>query len=364
MKILYIDTAIDGHHLSYLNGLLNIKSNEYVLIGPYKDCHNIFSQNIVIYNYSFDLQKKSFRAYKRWIKFVKEVAFREKIEIIHFLDGDTIMKFFGSCIKQIEIPVIITYHHFFKGFMRRLSYKHMAKSVDKVVVHLNEFVNNLSLYGIKNVSLVNYPAFQFDVLNMLDSVKCKEKFRLPLDRIIISIIGTTSIYKGYFDLINVLSRTKLDYIHLFLVGRAGEIDKQQFEELLKSICCTYTLDIREINDDEYVKAVVASDIILLPYIAGFEGASGPLSDGASCKKTIIASSYSSIGRIVRSNDLGYVFGSLDELFELLKDNKKLLSHSYNGRASLFRDNLSPLIFQKSYFKIYSELHRPDEKNNC
>ena len=32
MKIIYVDTAVDGHHITYLSALLNDENNEYVRI--------------------------------------------------------------------------------------------------------------------------------------------------------------------------------------------------------------------------------------------------------------------------------------------------------------------------------------------
>lgn len=367
MRILYVDTAIDGHHMPYLNGLLSITKftkNTVALVGPYNNYSFDSFSNIVLYKYNLNLKKKSYSAYKKWINFIKNVAYKENVDLVHFLDGDTIMRFFGSGINQIKAKKIITYHHFFNGFIRKLSYKRMAKSVDQTVVHLDNFANKFHLYGINNVSVINYPSFQFETLNSLNPNDCKENFRLPFDKIIISIIGATSTYKGYNDLIKVLSKGNFDYLHLFIVGREGEIGKNQFENLLTTIGCSYTLEIREINDCEYAKAIVASDIIILPYVAGFEGASGPLSDGASCKKTIIASTYSGLGNIVYSNALGYKFSNLDELLELFKNKKDLLSHTYKEKANFFRENLSPKKFLYNYLEIYSKILKQDEKDNC
>ena len=117
MKVMYVDASIDGHHLVYLKYLLkSVYGGSFAVLTsiPYgmEDCVRIAGTGSI----------RGFEEYGRWMKKLRGIAAEEKPDIIHFLDGDTMMRNMGRGLTRFaDSGLVITFHHFFEGKAREIS---------------------------------------------------------------------------------------------------------------------------------------------------------------------------------------------------------------------------------------------------
>ena len=109
MKIMYVDISTDGHHLIYLNSLLRRFSSNSFAVLP--------KQEKMVDGKCYYISKSAIRTlsgYRKWIQKLKHIAVKEQPDIIHFLDGDSIMRYFGWRFGQLSAwKTVITFHHLF-----------------------------------------------------------------------------------------------------------------------------------------------------------------------------------------------------------------------------------------------------------
>ena len=108
MKILYIDTAVDGHHKAYMCELINSGEWDSSIILPSK----IDELKVEQYVYEpIDLQNKTLLSYMKWMKELSAIAELEQPDIVHFLMGDNFYKFFGLGLSLFKKFKTITTLH-------------------------------------------------------------------------------------------------------------------------------------------------------------------------------------------------------------------------------------------------------------
>ena len=123
MRVLLIDNVTTGHHISYAKALGD--TNEYTSIYFFPNqCKELDEKKIII----MKNQPNSFINYIMWIKEILCVAKLEKIDIIHFLYGDILYKFWGIGLEILsKYRVIATFHQVRRSFLRDLSRKLILK---------------------------------------------------------------------------------------------------------------------------------------------------------------------------------------------------------------------------------------------
>lgn len=355
MKVLFVDTSIDGHHQTYLSGLLeNCSEQAYAFIPEDEkfDCKGEYRKVI----HPIDWQKKSLRDYLKWIEGIASLAKKINPDIIHILDGDTIMRYFGMGLRKLDSwPVIITYHHFFEGKLRRLSYKMMLNGKNRMaIVHTSEIKRRLKEYDIVNVEHIEYPVFWYKQISNCNPLECKTKLDLPVDIPILGIIGATDRYKGTMVLLESIKYIKNE-VCIFFAGKESDIKKEQIELYNTNPKVKIITRLKWLTQNEYIDCLVACDYIVLPYTKEFNGASGPLADGVVANKNIIGSDYGSLGKIITENKLGNVFEV---------DNSKMLAQLINkatkksGQKEVeylnYKEKLKPDNFYEKYKKVYNK----------
>lgn len=354
IKILLVDAALDGHHLNYINGLAQI--NNCKLIGGFPNYSDIeFSPNIEkIIPLDFVIRRDGFHGYLKWIKEIKMIIERENPDLVHFLDGDSIMKYFGLYMNSLKKPIIITYHHFFKGFIRSLSYKCMCWN-KYPVVHTKHIEGEMSNLKIKNITHIEYPVFSYNNLIGKDVVEAKRSLGISEKEIVLGMIGTINKYKGYNVLFEALKHIDKKY-HILIAGQPISYTDKELKKMANETGMDSTIITTLLTENQYNTMIAASDIIILPYTKDFNGASGPLADGVCCKKMIICSNHGSLGELVKSNHIGYCFKTDDynDLAKLLNkiDVKKF---TYDNMANQYREILKPQVFSNEYFLLYRKV---------
>jgi len=340
MRVLFVEDALDGHHVPYLHGLTSCDKYESVVISPEYN-ERIHSQQIIYSELKFPT--KSVRAYWKWICFIAEETRRNKYDIVHFLDGDTIMRFFGLGFFLIRAPkIVITYHGFYHGFLRALSYRMMCVN-RTAVVHTNTIQERLYRLGVKSVKKVEYPSFSY----------IKESKPILNDVPTLGALGATRWDKGLDILLQALEKVQKPY-RLIIAGQALDITKEDIEKAKVKLSGKIQYNLEYLSEDEFTNYLNMIDIFVIPYRRIFDGASGPLVEGVARGKMIIGSDHGSIGQVIRDNHVGKTFESenVNELAMLITQalEKKFV---YDEVAQRYQQLLSVEGFQNSYYVIYS-----------
>lgn len=352
-RILYIETGTEGHHIEYLKGLINIKSFEVYVYTPEIICNINAKQEVHYINF----KQKNYSDYRRWISHAATYAKMNNIDIIHFVDGDTIMRYMGSLFSKFgNRPIVITYHHYFEGYLRLLSYKNMLKGHRQAVVHTDLIKENFLRNRITNVTHIEYPVFSYNQIKQQDVIECKKYFNLPTDRPILGCIGATDSYKGTRVFLNALEKINMD-LCVFFAGKESDITSQEIDSYNFSEKIRIEKRFGWLSDQEYIKAICASDYLILPYTDKFNGASGLLADGTVAGKCIIGSDYASLGRNIQENNLGYTFkvNNSDDLANVIRNivGKQKKYDYENLNRQEYCNTLMPDRFLASYRSLYT-----------
>ena len=352
-KILFIETGIDGHHLAYLKGLVNNckKFEKYIYSPEYINDLDIKQEVHYI-----DFKQKKYRDYRRWILHAIEYAKKNSIDIIHFLDGDTIMRYMGNLFWKFgEKTIIITYHHYFEGYLRRLSYRKMTQRCKYAVVHTELIKKKFSQIKINNIKHIEYPVFSYDSMKKLESAECKKYFNLPTNVPVFGCIGATDSYKGTRVFLKALKKIDLK-LCVFFAGKESDVKSKEIDDYNFDNNIQVIKKFEWLSELDYIKAICACDYLVLPYTDKFNGASGPLADAVIAGKCIIGSDYASLGESIQENKLGYTFkvNDADDLADIIKNvirNPEKYNYC-NSKRNKYCDELKPARFYDSYNKIY------------
>lgn len=331
MKIMFVDSGDTGHRQEYVNSLRRIPEVESLLLIP---------------DASINLKRIS--SYCKWMKQLKERAEKEQPDIIHFLDGDTVMRFFGLGFGFFKrFKTVITFHHFFPGLMRKLSLKRMLHAVNFGVVHTEEIEKKVKDYGCSNILCVPYPCFL--------KIPCEDSNQYENQPPLLLALGGTRYDKGLDILLGALKKVRVPF-QLVVAGKENDFKKEYILEQIEEYKENVKLLLHFLKTDEILELLQKADIIILPYRKEFDGASGPMCEGVYLGKTIVGPSHGSLGSLIQKNHVGYVFesenqDSLVEIIERALREKKL----YDDVAKRYQMELQPETFNRRYQKLYNGL---------
>ncbi|MBO7179281.1 MAG: glycosyltransferase family 4 protein [Clostridia bacterium] len=352
MKIVYIDTNTLGHHISYISALANSLNNEVVAILPEK----VEALSCKQYKYETPDRKndkRSFSQFRKWIDEIYAFVEKENPDIVHILNGDFFYRYFGYGIKKFKkYKTVVTMHCLRDGFLNILSAKAIASSAHAVVLHSEYLKNRLLEYGRSNGVHIEYPDFRE---SNCDKVKAREFFDLKPDIPVLACIGETRHDKGLDILLDSLNGVTEPF-QLLVAGRPVHFDEAYITERTKKYDENVHLLLKFLSEDELVFAMNAADIIVLPYRAVFNAASGPLGEGVALEKCIVGPNHGNLGDTIKNNHLGYTFESEDKasltdtLNNALKNNFKI-DESYKK----YKNSLDVESFLKSYNDLYNNL---------
>lgn len=352
IKIVYIDTNTLGHHVSYISALSSIPGNEVVAILPEK----IEGLNCKQYKYETQDRKndkRSFSQFRKWINEIYSFVEAENPDVVHILNGDFFYRYFGYGMKKFKkYETVVTMHCVRDGFLNILSVKAIASSVNAVVLHSEYLKNRLSEYGRNNGVHIEYPNFR---QNNCSTDKAKEYFNLKPDIPVFGCIGETRHDKGLDILLNALEFVTEPF-QLLVAGRPVHFDEQFITENTKKYSENVHCLLKFLSDEEYQYALAATDIITIPYRKVFNGASGPLGEGAFLEKCIVGPCHDNLGDTIEKNHLGYTFLSEDtqSLAEVLN---KVLKGDFKPDEiyKKYKNSLDVESFLKSYTELYNSL---------
>lgn len=354
MKVLLCERNFAGHRAKYLERMAQIPGVEFFCYAP----ENIgFAED---HFFAFDpaLRSRRFSDYFKWIAGIRTIVRSRGIDLVHILDGDSIMRFFGLGFASFgDAKVVVTYHHFFEGTLRKLSYHGMLAAKRSVAVaHTENVLQAFEAAGIDRVRLCEYPAFDFDRIAGRDPVEAKNYWKVPQNVPVIGMIGGMSAYKNMLSFLTALQNCREPF-HVLICGKPGDVSVREIEECIAGYRDKVTLVPGRMSEDGYDLAVAASDIVFCVYGHSFDGASGPLTDGVCARKLILSCEHGSLGHIVRNSHLGLT-AETDDPAQVLAQTEEALrmakDFAYDETAVAYRDSLKPECFLEKYRRIYED----------
>lgn len=345
LKILMVDTALTGHHLSYMNELLENLDFEFILMLPQK--HTSFNGEQFIY--CADFKKKSFKIYCQWIKRIKKIAYDNEVDIIHILNGDVLYRFFGLGIETIKKPIIITFHHMKFGLLMRKSLKCIYKKISHGVVHTDQLYFQLKKQGIHNCRKIDYPSLLKGEPE--DKETLVKKYNIDNKQKIILFMGATRFEKGLDILIDAVNKLKTPFC-LVVAGQEKDISEEYVKNNFKSSVGSLAIKMGYVSERDMNSLYKIADIVVLPYRKTFDGASGPLCDAVFSGVPIIGPNHGSLGDIIENKHIGLTFKT-EDVFSLAQTIEQLLVYGfhYDQKALDFRNSISPEIFLQEYLNL-------------
>lgn len=353
MKILMIDTDLEGHHIAYLNEIINGCDAEFTLVLP-KTIEAFSGSRIITYS-PIDLNKKKFIPFIHWMKELSEIAEKEQPDIIHFLMGDVFYKYFGTGLSLFKkYKTVMTLHWIRPGKLQHISLFSFCKKVDTVVVHSSYLLAELQKLDVHNGVHIEYPQFKRPSNIQVD--EAKQYWKLSPGKPVVLALGSTRPDKGVDILINALNNVHRPF-QLLIAGKPEEFDEVYIKEHTQKYASQVVTALRYLTDKEVELAVVAADIIVLPYKYSFNGASGPLGEGVCQEKCIIGSGHGNLGATIQDNHLGYVFQTenSDDLARVIDDALEKQPFYPDSKYRTYKSSLNPALFVKSYNNLYKNM---------
>lgn len=300
MKLVLVDTSVTGHHIPYIQALLNL-AEETLAILPEELPSLSIPQRICAFPRG---SKRRFSDFLKWANAVKHIVDQEKPDIVHFLMGDDFYRFFGAglCLFA-RYKVVVTLHWMRSGFAGRLSTKFIAWHSDSVIVHSEYIQQRLSGYGIRNALHIEYPQFG---TYYFTKEEARRTWQLDQDTPVIVCVGGTRYDKGLDVLLKALEKV-IKPFHLRVAGKAEYFSEDFIREHTQSYSECVHLQMHFLSNEELASAVCAADIVALPYRRKFDGASGPIGDGVVLCKMIVGPNHGNLGDTILRNHLGYTF---------------------------------------------------------
>lgn len=354
MKILYFEVANSGHRVPHLSAIINNNNADSILVIP-KFVPEIKCKQYMLQN--FENRNRTFSQYQKMLLEVADIAKKEKPDIVHFLDGNIFYRFFGFGLQYFKhYRTVLTNHTAKKGLFYGISTYLISRHVDRVVVTCQYSKDVFESYGAKNVYNFEYPHLGVASSNIEEA---KRYFGILDDIPVIGCIGGTRKDKGLDYILQALGRIHAPF-HLLIAGQEEYFDEAFILSSSESYNDRVIKVLRRLTDDEFDKAVMASDIVALPYRGGdiqtYNGASGLLSEGVWRRKCIVTPSGDNLGNVASANHLGYVFAH-DDIYSLANALDKALKMEFevDSTYEAYRGQLAPDTFTENYRKLYEEL---------
>lgn len=348
MKVMLIDSRMDGHHITYMRSILEmldeVNTESLVCAPDQVDCAEK-NRTVVC----------SSQNYFRWMHRLEAVVKKEKPDVVHFLYGDDLYRYFGAGLSWIgkHAQLFITFHQVRRSYLHDLSLKMISASAKKVVVHTESLEKDFHKLGIHNVQQIEYP--RFNMIQSIDQKKAKKMLGIPDGEApVLLALGATRYDKGIDILLDALDQVSSRF-HLVVAGKEDTISESVIREKIRKYQKQVTLILRFLSDEEFACCLSASDIVVLPYRKSFDGASGPLGEGVALGKMIVGANHGSLGKLIKGHHLGLTFET-ENAGDLTKKLEEALSGNWepDDKYYEYQKALSPARFQAEYEKLYKE----------
>lgn len=349
-KILLVDTSIEGHHPTYLQSLIHAAGNRVIVCAP--DGGEGLFPSIERY-YSIPETGKSLKQYLTMLVSLRRIVKREKPDALHFVYVDAFYRFGGLGMRLLPCKKVITCHQFRHRSKTAIRiYRRLSRLSESVVVHTDELMKVAKSYGIHNAVHVEYP--QFNLCSAIDQATARAKLGIPDDGVpLILSLGGTRYFKGLDLLLTALKRVQAPF-YLLVAGKEDSFTEAYIREETKTYHNQVFLRMAFLSEEEVDCCLQAADIVCLPYRKQFDGASGPLGEGAYRGKMIVGPAHGSIGQTIREHHLGLTFEA-ENIASLTEALEQALTSDWEPDEEFraYQAQLNPERFEAEYARLYS-----------
>ncbi len=354
MRLLLVDTRLDGHHLTYMNALTEAAIENHHEVFLAIPCTNQRISDNINVSYLSSCHGHSLD-YPRFIIEIRRIIKKIQPDIVHYLFCDAFFRYFGYGLVYHKVKTIVTCHQIRRSGLRDLSYKIIGKKVDAVVVHTDKLESDFLGLAIENTNHIEYPRFD-EYQSTISRDEARERIGLHIENEkVLLAIGGTRVDKGLDILLYALKDINLPF-HLVVAGKEEGFTRDYIEEQIKPYKENVTLFLEYLSDEKFHLCMTASDIVVLPYKMSFDGASGPLGEGVWLYKEIIGSDHKSLGAIIEENHLGKTFKCEDiESLRRVLENALVTTWEPDDKYISYRNSIDKRVFQNRYLDLYKKM---------
>ena len=349
-KILMVDTSLDGHHQTYLQSLIHAAGSRVIVCAP--DGGERLFPSIERY-YLIPKAGKSLKQYLTMLASLRRIVKREKPDALHFVYVDAFYRFGGLGMRLLPCKKIMTCHQFRHRSKTAIHiYRRLSSLSATIVVHTEELMRVARSYGIKNAVHVEYP--QFNLCSAIDQSTARERLGIPDDGVpLILSLGGTRYFKG-LDLLLTAMKDVIAPFYLLVAGKEESFTEEYIREATKTFQDRVFLRMAFLPEEEVDCCLHAADIVCLPYRKEFDGASGPLGEGAYRGKMIVGPAHGSIGQTIREYHLGLTFEA-ENIASLTEALEQALTSAWEPDAEFraYQAQLNPERFEAEYARLYA-----------
>lgn len=360
MKILLIDAVMYGHHKTYFEALMEELGKKYQVVGVVP-CEYENSNYVLDYAtfYKKDMSAKDMHgiAYLKWLCRINQIVKKEKPDIVHFLYGDILYRYFGVGLGLFRnVKVIVTFHQVRRSRIRDFSVRRICRKIAVGILHTDKLVDDFKKLEIANVEKIEYPYFGEEE-EFSQEYACRALGINADKKPILLAFGGTRYDKGLDILLEALNWVRVPF-YLLIAGYPEMYDETYIREHAAGYICQVKYILKYLSKEELSLCFAASDFIVLPYRKTFDGASGPLGEGVAKNKVIIGPNHGSLGTIISQNHLGYLFES-ENSRDLANTIEKAMQSAfpYDKKYMEYKEAISLNQFIKSYMRIYEESNK-------
>jgi len=388
-RIAIVDTQSSGHHIPYLGALLrglNHDKIKYLLIAPALVGRKLSLDDSVNFM-ECDPPPPDQRGLRRQMAtapiFANALSLAKQWEasIVHFIYSDwhlpaialTWSRAKPNCCPILtlhwpssasigEMRLAVRFRHFphLVGLWWMI-HRHKAR----VIVHHTSLVTPLrEMMRGSEITAIPYPIHELPKVPDNEVGQFRDALGLRREDKLILCFGATRYDKGA-DLAASALAMLHDQYHLLIAGEPAHFDNDFFSKREAELGVRGRLHriLRFLSEEEASLVFHACDIVLLPYRRNFGGQSGPLMQGASIGKTIVAADLPAISDTIQTYQLGSVFSceSVEDMVHSilsLKDRR-----CPEDCLKKFLESHSPWSFANAHREIYTRSQITDDPRN-
>ncbi|MGC8516266.1 MAG: glycosyltransferase family 4 protein [Thermoplasmata archaeon] len=272
-------------------------------------------------------------------------------------------------LRILRFPMIVIFHgQFNKAWARKLMKVVIPvayRFVDKIVVETSRDLNYLKDL---NVPAGRIEFLFFDGVNR-EKFKCqpeKEGYNYPdsgrpLRFIFVGGLTSSRPYKGIDLLVEIFMKIGESNIsptpELFVVG-SGDL-LQTLRDKARDFTNIHFLG--HLNDDELIRELCLSDVLILPSKTDSEGLGKVVFEAVSCGKPVMVSKFAGSAELIKKYDAGIIFDPFDiegimNTIRMLNSNSIMLKKlSLNGQRMMAEEGLDLLNTAERHMKLYESV---------
>ena len=347
MKLIIVATPqAKGHHKSYFELCVNsLIKKEHSVVSITQEKHDIqVNKQYYIQN---NMGTRRLSEYLKMVKELRNIIEIARPDAIHIQCGDNFYRFMGIGLSFLKkYRTFFSFHQYRNKIVKPLYFKLLGNLSKGCMVHSEILKTHLEEWHIPNVNYVRWP--QTVKMKQYPTEVAKEFFGINKDSVVLAYIGGTGYVKGLDILLESLKGLEIDFT-LLIAG--VELDFKK--DFITSICEGYKnkvkLALKYLTDDELNYAFCAADYIVLPYRKSFEAGSGILTNAVWMRKPVIAADRGELGKVVKNNELGYLFEPENKKDLRVKISNAIKSkYVWNQMAEKYREAISPEYFMDRY----------------